>query len=117
MDDATVSRVIEVYKGQRDDLWLYEGQISRWVNARPTESQKAELLKLSRQMERLRAGLGSALAMADEMKELTIEKILAKDDVELALDVLSGKLKPPTAIGVGSNGTKNRLKPRPLLPR
>jgi len=95
MDDATVGRVIKVYSGQRDDLWLYEKQISRRKNARPTDSQQAELLRLSRQMERLRAGLDSALAMADKMKELTIEKILAKDDVELALDVLSGKLKPP----------------------
>lgn len=95
MDDATVSRVIQVYIAQRDDLWLYEEQISRWQNAQPTESQKAELSRLSRQMERLRTGLNSALGLADEMKEMTIEKILAKDDVELALEVLSGKLKPP----------------------
>jgi hypothetical protein len=45
-------------------------QLFRWMNARPTESQKAELLRLSRQMERLWAGLASALTMADEMKEL-----------------------------------------------
>jgi len=95
MDDATVSRVIKVYTEQRDDLWLYDEQISRWKNAGPTESQKAELSRLSRQIERLRAALDSGLAMADEMKEVTIEKILAKDDVELALEVLSGKLKPP----------------------
>lgn len=95
MDDATVSRVIQVYIAQRDDLWLYEEQISRWQNAQPTESQKAELSRLIRQMERLRTGLNSALGLADEMKEMTIEKILAKDDVELALEVLSGKMKPP----------------------
>lgn len=95
MDDATVSRVIKVYTGQRDDLWLYEEQISRWKSAGPTETQKAELSRLSRQLERLRAGLDLALAIADVMKELTIEKILAKDDTELALEVLSGKIKPP----------------------
>jgi len=54
MDDATVSRVIQVYIAQRDDLWLYDEQISRWQNAQPTESQKAELSRLSRQMERKR---------------------------------------------------------------
>ena len=82
MDDATVNRVIKVYTGQRDDLRLDDEQISRWKNTQPTESQKAELSLLSHQMERLRAGLRSGLAIANEMKKLTIETTLAKDDLE-----------------------------------
>jgi hypothetical protein len=33
------------------------------------------------------------LALAAEVKDHTIDKILAKDDIELALEVLAGKLK------------------------
>ena len=51
--------------------------------------------RLSSQLERLRAVVASILSLAAELKESTIEKVLAKDDVELATDLLSGKMKRP----------------------
>ena len=36
----------------------------------------------------------SCLTLADELKEATIEKVMGKSDVELAIEVLSGKRKP-----------------------
>jgi hypothetical protein len=36
----------------------------------------------------------ASLALAEELQAGTIEKVLAKDDVELALEFLLGKRKP-----------------------
>jgi hypothetical protein len=35
------------------------------------------------------------LSWADELKENTIDAILRKEDAELAIDVLTGKIPPP----------------------
>ena len=31
LDDYTVNRVLEVYSAQRDDLWVFEEQLQRWL--------------------------------------------------------------------------------------
>ncbi len=93
LDDATVNRVVEVYTTQSDDLWLYEEQFSRWKKETLTAQQRGEVERLSSQLERLRAVVAS-VSLAGELKDGTIEKVLAKDDVELAIDLLSGKVKP-----------------------
>ncbi len=91
LDDATVNRVVEVYTTQSDDLWLYEEQFSRWKKETLTAQQRGEVERLSSQLERLRAVVASVLSLAGELKDGTIEKVLAKDDVELAIDLLSGE--------------------------
>jgi hypothetical protein len=93
MDDYTVGRVREVHTTQRDDLWLYEEQLSRWRDATPSPAQRTEIERLGHQLERLNTVLVASLALADELAEGTIEKVLAKSDVEVAIDVLSGKRK------------------------
>jgi len=30
LDDYTVARVVEVFTAQRDDLWLWDEQLTRW---------------------------------------------------------------------------------------
>ena len=95
LDDATVNRVVEVYTTQSDDLWLYEEQFSRWKKETLTPQQREEVERLSSQLDRLRAVVASVLSLAGELKDRTIEKVLAKDDVELAIDLLSGKMKSP----------------------
>jgi hypothetical protein len=55
--------------------------------------QRHEIGRLTDQLTELRQVLTACLALADEMKDGTIEKILAKDDVELALEFLLGKRK------------------------
>ena len=93
MDDDTIGRVREVHGAQLDDLWLYEEQLSRWQTPTPSEAQQQEITRLNRQLAELRGVLTATLALADEMKDSTIEKILAKDDFELGLDFLMGKHK------------------------
>ena len=89
-----MNRVVEVYTTQSNDLWLYEEQFSRWKKEL-TSQQREEVERLSKQLERLRAVVASILSLAAELKGGTTEKVLAKDDVELAIDLLSGKMKNP----------------------
>ena len=93
MDDYTIGRVREVHGAQLDDLWLYEEQLCRWQTPAPTEAQQHEITRLNRQLAELRGVLTATLALADDMKDSTIEKIMAKDDFELGLDFLMGKHK------------------------
>jgi hypothetical protein len=93
MDDYTIGRVREVHGTQLDDLCLYEEQLSRWQTLAPTVAQQQEITRLNQQLVELRRVLTDTLALADEMKDNTIEKILAKDDFELGLEFLMGKHK------------------------
>ena len=75
-------------------LWWYTEQLARWHDARPTPAQQQELERLTQQVAALRRVLTASLALAEELQAGTIEKVLAKDDVELALEFLLGKRKP-----------------------
>jgi hypothetical protein len=52
------------------------------------------LTRLAGQLEALRRVLTASLALAEELQTGTIDRVLAKDDVELALEYLRGQRKP-----------------------
>ena len=93
LNDAIVQRTVRVYTEQMEDVWLYEEQLARWKKEDLTSAQEQEIHRLDKQVEQLRKVLTDILTLADRLKQGTIEKILAKDDAELALEVLSGKWK------------------------
>ncbi|SRR5712692_6108310 len=88
LDDFTVGRVIEVFTVQRDDLWLFDEQLRRWKAGALTTTQGKEVERLAGQMKRLHEVITAILALADELKEHTIEKVMAKSDFELGLEAL-----------------------------
>lgn len=88
LDNYTVGRVIDVYTVQKNDLWLFEEQLTRWTAQSLTTRQRTEVQRLTTQMARLRQVIGDILALADELKKGTIEQVLGKSDVELGLDFL-----------------------------
>jgi len=88
LDDATVERSIKLHAEQRDFLGVFAGQIARWRHEHPTDAQRRELDRLEGQLERLRAVLTAILALAEELKQGTIERVLAKSDVELGIEAL-----------------------------
>ena len=94
MDDYTIGRVREAHGTQLNDLWWYTEQLARWQRASPAPAQRQELERLTHQLTALRRVLTTSLALAEELQAGTIEKVLAKDDVELALEFLLGKRKP-----------------------
>lgn len=89
LDDSTIGRVFEVYTIQRDDLWLYAEQLHRWEEQHITDRQRRIIGHLITRLERLRQDIARILDLADALKDGTIEKILAKDDVALGLETLT----------------------------
>jgi hypothetical protein len=95
LDDFTVERVVNVYTQQASDLWLYEEQLRRWKEQKLTQAQHKEVTRLEGQLEQLRTLLDAILSLAKALKPMTIESLMSKSDLEIAIDVLSGKLERP----------------------
>lgn len=95
LDDYTVGRVLKVYGEQQDFLWVYEAQLERWQKETLTAAQQQQAETMAVQLAQLKPGLRDILALAEDLKGKTIESVLGKSDMEIALDMLSGKLKPP----------------------
>lgn len=88
LDDATLERSLKLHTEQRDFLWVFAEQLARWRNEQPTEAQRRELDRLEGQLERLQAVLEDILKLAAELKQGTIERVLAKNDLELGIEAL-----------------------------
>ena len=88
LDDATVERSIQLHAEQRDFLWVFEEQLSRWRHEHPSFAQRRELDRLEGQLDGLRRVLTDILELAEELKQGTIERVLAESDLELGLEAL-----------------------------
>ena len=88
LDDAIVERSIKLHTEQRDFLWVFAEQLARWRHEQPTAAQRHELDRLEGQLERLRVVLEDILKLAEELKQGTIERVLAKSDLELGIEAL-----------------------------
>ena len=95
LDDYTVDRVTKVYSAQLDDLWVFDRQLLRWKSDSISASQRNEMNRLVEVANRLRKRLTDILDLAAELRQGTIDRIMEKSDSEVAMEVLSGKLKPP----------------------
>jgi hypothetical protein len=95
LDDATVSRIIRCYTESATYIPLYREQLTRWERTELTTEQRREVDRLKLQVDDLADVLDAILSLADQLKENTIDAILRKDDAELAVDVLAGKILPP----------------------
>ncbi|MGB8343581.1 MAG: hypothetical protein WCD86_01795 [Ktedonobacteraceae bacterium] len=92
LDDETVKRVIDVFTTQQNDLWLFDEQLRRWKAGQITARQRKEIERLVEQMAKLRQVITDILHLANELKEGTIEKQLAKSDAQLGLEFLLRRL-------------------------
>ena len=88
LDDATVERSLKLHTEQRDFLGVFAEQLARWRHEQPTITQRRELDRLEGQIERLRKVLSDILALAEELQQGTIERVLAKSDLELGIEAL-----------------------------
>jgi hypothetical protein len=95
LDDYTVDRVHSAYTTQLEDVSLFDEQLARWKKEQLSSSQRQEVERLTKQAEEPRKGCQQILSLTAELKKGTINRILEKSDLELALDVLTGKLKLP----------------------
>lgn len=82
LDDALVARIIRAYTEQ----------LARWKKSDPTDMQRAEIERLERQLERYIVVINDILEIAREHERFTIEKVMDRDDGEVGLDFLLGKM-------------------------
>jgi hypothetical protein len=95
LDDDTVDRVHSAFTIQLEDVFLFDEQLSRWKKGQLDSDQRLEVERLIKQAEELRKTCRLILSLAAELRKGTINRILEKSDVELALDVPSGKQRLP----------------------
>lgn len=85
--------MIEVITQQKADLAIYQQQLLHWLEANLTANQKLEVERLQGCLAKLHALTESILALAEELKQGTIESVLRKSDLDLGLEFLLGKRK------------------------
>jgi hypothetical protein len=95
LDDAIVVRFIRLVTDELKFLPIYREQLSRWYQAPPTATQIIELDRLTHQLDRWGELLGKQLTLAQELSAGTIEKVLAKSDLELGIEALLRMTNPP----------------------
>ena len=72
-----------------------EQQLRRWRNLDLTVDQKQDVARLEGQVLGLRRELTAILALAAEIRQGTIDRVMDKSDLELGLEVLLGIRPPP----------------------
>ncbi len=93
LDDATVSRLILVYREQAADHWLFREQLRRWSAGPLGVEQRVEVDRLVRTMARLEEVTTAILSMGEALKSQTIESLMRKSDVEVGLEYLLGRTR------------------------
>ena len=83
--------MFQVFGSQKDDLWPFEEQLARWKTDKLSVGQRHEVDRLTEQVGRCRTVIDSILSLAEQLKQGTIEKVLAKSDLELGLEFLLSK--------------------------
>ncbi len=88
LDDATIVATKRVNGEGLEWCGVYDEQLRRWRRQRLTEEQRREIDRLEGASRELRAVLAQILELADELGRGTIERQLAKSDLELGLEHL-----------------------------
>lgn len=87
LDNFTVDRVLSVYKEQLDFMWVFEKQLSKWLEEEQlTASEIGKINKTKDQLKELSKVIADILSLADKLKKGTIEKVLEKSDLEIGLE-------------------------------
>lgn len=86
LNDAIIDKTIKVFKEQLDFICLYENQISKWHDEETLTPKIESDLSISQaQLEDLNNILTNILSLANKLKNGTIEKVMAKSDLELGM--------------------------------
>ncbi|MEQ8171905.1 MAG: hypothetical protein ABRQ38_23640 [Candidatus Eremiobacterota bacterium] len=95
MDDQIMNQAINNHRKYLEGAWVYDEQIARWKKEKLTGEQYKEVERLTSQMLKYRKMCEDIIAVSEEIKKGTINRILEMSDEEAAIAVLTGKLKRP----------------------
>ncbi|MCA1680475.1 MAG: hypothetical protein LC777_16750, partial [Actinobacteria bacterium] len=90
LDDATIARITRVNGESVDCCDVYEQQLQRWQAGRLTVAQRREVARVLDATRELRQVHTRIVELADELGRGTIERQLAKSDIELGLEYMLG---------------------------
>ncbi len=93
IDDELHDRAIRLFKERPQYIQLYQEQVDRWQEEDIDNSHKRTLEIMNNDLKEARKLNQDILDLLNELE--TIEDLVAKDDFEVALDFLSGKLRLP----------------------
>ena len=90
LDDYDIQRIIRVYTEQAEFIEVYEKQLQRWYKKveKLTPAQRHEIERLQKQITPWRRVVTDILELAKELEKGTIDKVMAKSDLELGLEAL-----------------------------
>ena len=88
LDDATIARTKRVNAEGLEWCDVYDQQLMRWRAQRLSDAQRREIERLEHVERDLRVVLTRILELAEELGRGTIERQLAKSDLELGLEYL-----------------------------
>ena len=89
LNDSIVQRTIKVYTEQLDFTQVFEKQLLKWEKEEYLKPiQQTEICRLQEQVKQSYKTLTDILALAEELKMGTIEKVMEKSDLELGIESL-----------------------------
>jgi hypothetical protein len=95
LDDMTLDQAINNHRKYLEEAWVYDEQITRWGKENLTEKQREEIVRLIGQIAKYRKMCEKLIAVSEELRKGSINRILEMSDEEVAIAVLTGKLKMP----------------------
>ncbi len=94
LDNDIVERSIKLYTEQNEDIVYFIYQCKQWQKENLTPEQEQKVMACEANYKELRKINKRILFLMDHYKDRTIERILEKDDIEMALDFLVGNISP-----------------------
>ena len=92
LDDVTVDRSIKAYKQQKQIIKVAQNQCTLWQEKEElSQEQLKEINEIDTTLKELEGIFKQILFLLDTFKKYTIDKIIEQSDIELALNVLTGK--------------------------
>ena len=95
LDDDIIARSLKLYKEQNEDSEFFLKQCIMWKKGYLTELQLKQVLEIESSTHSLKDINDRLVSIFEYCKSRTIDKIMEKDDMELALEVLTGKMPFP----------------------
>jgi hypothetical protein len=96
LDDYTVDRVRQFFGEEQGFVAISAEQVARWRQEHPTPSLQKDLDNLAGQIEQWGRVVADILALGEELSKGTIDKVMAKSDLELGLEAMArGSNAPP----------------------
>jgi hypothetical protein len=94
LDDETVDRAMRVHTESQTFVSIYDQQLTRWEALELTVDQQQEIDRLRALLPTIETELNELLALLQQLRKGTINRIMEMSDVELGLNFLLNNKRP-----------------------